>query len=265
LSILVRIADDRRRRIEALKLVTPAHVLRTRLGRTQPAGRLERALRRGGPGGAIKLLCEIMRASPSKGMLKPDVDAPAMAMLYEQGGAAGISIVTEPDHFLGEVEWVNRVRAAVRIPILLKDIVVDSYQLVDAAARGADAVLLIAALLSDVQTQRLVSEARLLGLDCLVEVRDGDELRRSIRAGATLVAVGGHDPDTFEANLETSLQLLPQVPPHVTAVAQSGLATPADLERLRATRCDAALVGEGFMTSADPAGALASLRAAAQR
>ena len=263
-DMLTRIATDRRQGIEELKGRLPAYVLRARLPATRPAGRLERALRRGGPEGPLRLVCEIKRASPSRGMLREDLDPVAIARSYEAGGAAAISVVTEPAHFRGELAWVDAVRPAVRVPVLLKDFVTDSYQLVDAAVRGADAVLLIAALLSEVQLQRLIGEARLLGLDCLVEVHTGDELIASLRAGATLVGINNRDLRTLEVDLETSLALLPRVPPPVTAVAESGIATPEDLARLRATRCDAVLMGEVLMTSEDPAATLKWLQAAAR-
>jgi indole-3-glycerol phosphate synthase len=263
-DFLARIASDRRRRVAEMQLATPAYVLRDRLppnGRA--AGRLERALRRGGTAGPLRMLCEVKRASPSRGVLNATVDPVEMARLYERGGAAAISLVTEPDHFHGDPAWVNAVRPHVKIPILLKDFVLDSYQLLDAAARGADGVLLLAALLSEVQMQRLIAEAKLLGLDPLVEIHDADELAAVLRAGATLVGINNRSLRTFEVDLETALRLLPNLPPHVTAIAESGLSTPADLARLRASRCDAVLMGEVFMTSADPAGILGTLAAAA--
>jgi len=249
-DFLARIADDRRRRIAALEKALPAHELKRRLPPARPAGRLERALRRGTSADPVRLVCEIKRASPSRGVLKADLDPVATAELYERGGAAAISIVTEPDHFQGELAWVDAVRARVRLPLLLKDFVFDSYQLLDAAARGADGVLLIAALL--------------LGLDCLVEVHGADELRTSLRAGATLVGINNRDLHSFEVRLDTAVELLPAVPRLVTAVAESGYSAPADLAPLRSTRCDAALIGEVFMTSADPGSTLASLTAAAR-
>jgi indole-3-glycerol phosphate synthase len=264
LDLLTRIAADRRRRVEAMRERVPGHVLRAGLGVAPPAGRLERALRRGSARDALRLVCEIKRASPSRGPLHPVHDPAAIARLYEAGGAAAISLVTEPDHFQGDLEWFAAVRPAVRVPLLLKDFVVDSYQLLDAATRGADGVLLIAALLSEVQLQRLIGEARLLGLDCLVEVHEEDELKRAIRAGATLVGINNRDLRTFEVDLGVSLRLLPLVPPLVTAVSESGLSGPDDLARLRATRCDAVLMGEVLMTSPDPAATLASLAAAAR-
>ncbi len=263
-DILERIADDRRRRIEAMKLREPGYMLRARLGTVRPGGRFERALRRGGPGGPIRLVCEVKRASPSRGLLNADLDAVATARLYEAGGAAAISVVTEPDHFRGELEWMNAIRAVTSLPLLLKDFVVDGYQLLDAAVRGADAVLLIAAMHSDVQLQKLVTEALLLGLDALVEVHDEDELRKAVTAGANVVGINNRDLRTFEVDLGTSLRLLPLVPPLVTAIAESGLSRPEDLHALRGTRCDAVLMGEVFMSSPSPAGTLARLVEAAR-
>jgi indole-3-glycerol phosphate synthase len=262
-DVLARIAADRRRRVEALQIERPGHVLRARLA-PRAAGRLERALRRGASANPIRLLCEVKRASPSRGPLDLDIDPVARATLYEQGGAAAVSLVTEPDHFLGDPGWVDAVRPAVGVPLLMKDFVVDSWQLLDAAERGADGVLLIAALLSPIQIQRYVGEARLLGLDALVEVHDETELNAALWAGATLVGINNRDLRTFEVRLETGLELLPLLPPHVTAVAESGYAKPADVEALRSTRCDAVLIGEAFMTSPNPAATLTGFVAAAR-
>jgi indole-3-glycerol phosphate synthase len=262
-DFLARVADDRRRHLETMRLATPAHVLRARLV-TRSGGRLERALRRPDRRAPLRLITEIKRASPSRGMLRPDLDPVLMASLYDGGGAAAISIVTEPDHFHGELEWVDRVRPVTRLPLLLKDFVVDGYQVLDAAARGADAVLLIAALLGEVQLQRLVGETKMLGLDPLVEVHTHEELQMALRAGATLVGINNRDLRTLAVDPAVSLGLLPEVPAMVAAVAESGISTPADITRLRATRCDAVLMGEVFMTSADPAATLATLAAAAR-
>ena len=178
--------------------------MRSRLFSAEPAGRLERALRRGGEGGALKLLCEVKRASPSKGVLNATVDPAATARIYEAGGAAAISVVTEPDHFGGELTWINAVRAATKLPVLLKDFVLDSYQILDAAARGADAVLLIVAMHSETVLQRLIAEARLLGLDSLVEVHTREELVIAIRAGGTLIGINNRNLHTFETDLAGS-------------------------------------------------------------
>jgi len=263
-EFLGRIADDRRRRVAKMKLETPPHQLRARLGPVRSNGRLERPLRRGDGAQPLKLLCEIKRASPSKGLLNERLDPVELARVYEAGGAAAISLVTEPDHFLGELEWVDRVRPVTSLPLLLKDFVIDSYQLLDAAVRGADGVLLLATLLSETELQRLVGEAKRLGLDPLVEVHSEVELHAALRAGATLVGINHRDLRTFELDMTLAERLLPLVPPMVTAVAESGLSKPADLVRLRATRCDAVLMGEVFATSNDPAATLAGLATAAR-
>lgn len=264
MSFLDRIADDRRRRVAEAKLRHPAHQLRERLGPLEQSGRLERALRRIGADAPLHLLCEVKRASPSKGVLRADVDPVAMAGLYARGGASAVSLVTEPDHFLGDPAWIDRVRPSMSLPLLMKDFVVDSYQLLDAAVRRADGVLLLAALLSEIELQRMIGEAKRLGLDPLVEVHDEEELFRALRGGATIVGINNRNLETFEVDLETSLRLLPRVPALVTAVAESGLSRPEDLARLRATRCDAVLIGEAFMTSADPAATLAMFASAAR-
>ena len=263
-DVLARIAEDRRRRVEQQRAQTPAHVLRERLVTIQPAGRLERALRRPRPADPLKLICEVKRASPSKGLLRPDADPVATTRLYQQGGAAAVSLVTEPDHFLGDPEWVPAVRATTTLPILMKDFVIDSWQILDAAVRGADAILLIAALLSEIRMQRFIGEARLVGLDCLVEVHDAPELSAALRAGATLIGINNRNLRTFEVDPGTAASLLPEVPPLVTAVAESGVSRAEDLARLRTTRCDAVLIGEALMTSADPSATLATFAAAAR-
>jgi indole-3-glycerol phosphate synthase len=235
-EFLGRIADDRRRRVAKMKLETPPHQLRARLGPARSNGRLERPLRRGDGAQPLKLLCEIKRASPSKGLLNERLDPVELARVYEAGGAAAISLVTEPDHFLGELEWVDRVRPVTSLPLLL----------------------------SETELQRLVGEAKRLGLDPLVEVHSEVELHAALRAGATLVGINHRDLRTFELDMTLAERLLPLVPPMVTAVAESGLSKPADLARLRATRCDAVLMGEVFATSNDPAATLAGLAAAAR-
>ncbi len=159
---------------------------------------------------------------------------------------------------------MDAVRPAVTLPLLIKDFVVDSYQLLDAAVRGADGVLLLAALLSETEMQRLIGEATRLGLDPLVEVHTAEELHVALRAGANIVGINHRNLHTFELDMTLSERLLPLVPPRVTAVAESGLSQPGELRRLRTTRCDAVLMGEVFATSPNPAATLATLAAAAR-
>ena len=263
-DFLARIVSDRQRRIAEMAQHTPAEVLEARLANGRAHGRLAAALRRSDGSQPLRLLCEVKRASPSRGMLDAAVDPVALARLYEAGGASAVSLVTEPDHFLGDPAWMDAVRPHVRLPLLLKDFVVGRYQLLDAAARGADAVLLLAAVLTASEMRALISEARGLGLDALVEIHEPSELDEAIGAGAEIIGINNRSLRTFEVDLGTSLALLPRLPADVVAVAESGLSRPEDLHRLRATRCDAVLMGEVFMTSPDRAATLAALAAAAR-
>lgn len=263
-DFLARIVADRRTRVAESARREPVRALEARLGARSAPGRLAAALRRPEPAAALRLLCEVKRASPSKGVLDANVDPVEVARLYEAGGASAVSLVTEPDHFLGDPAWMDAVRPHVRLPLLMKDFVVERYQLLDAAVRGADAVLLLAAVLDAAQMREQLAEARALGLDALVEIHEPEELNAALVAGATIIGINNRSLHTFEVDLGTSVALLPQLPPDVVAVAESGLSRPADLLRLRETRCDAVLMGEVFMTSPDRAGTLASLAAAAR-
>ena len=261
---LTRAATASRRRVAALKLETPGFRLRQRLGVVRPAERLERALRRGATANPLRLLCGLLRASPAVGVLSGEGDPASLARLYEAGGAAGLSVATDPERWQGDLTWVSEVRAACTLPLLLDDIIVDEYQLLDAAVRGVDGVLLIAALCSDVQLQVLASGARLLGLDPLVEVHSADELRRALRAGATLLGLGSREPDATASGLAIALELLPQVPQMVTAVAWNVEPGAGVLGVLRGTRCDAVVAGEALLGCPDPAAALGALATAAR-
>ena len=261
---LLRVAAARRIRVEALKLETPGFRLRESLAAIRPGGRLERALRRGARTNPLRLLCGIRRAKSPQSVRDAGPDPVALARLFDAGGAAALAVSTEPERDGGDLAWVGAVRAACALPVLLDDVVVDEYQVLDAAVRGADGVLLIAALHSDVQLQVLTSRTRLLGMDPLVEVRDETDLKRALKAGTTLVGLGSREPDAAMDARAAALALLPQVPPLVTAVAWSDGWEPVDLERLRGTRCDAVLAGEGLVANPDPAGALAALASAAR-
>ena len=264
IGILTRIADDRRRRIDAMERAEPAYALRARLGPPRPAGRLERALRRGAPAAPLRLLCEFKRASPSKGVLNATADPLIYARLYEAGGAAALSLVTEPDHFGGDLAWMPQVRAAVGLPLLLKDFVLDSYQLLDAAARGADGVLLLAALLSGVQLQRLIGEARLLGLDALVEVHDEHELEVALNldpAPPELIGINNRDLKTLEVDTSRTFTLLARVSGHALVISESGFSRPEQLNELAGAGVDGVLVGEALMRSPDVEAACRALTA----
>jgi indole-3-glycerol phosphate synthase len=210
------------------------------------------------PGGP-HVIAECKRRSPSRGVLRAAYDAAAVARGYAAAGAAAVSVLTEPTFFDGSLEDLAAVRAAVDRPVLRKDFVISEYQLFEARAAGADAVLLIAAALEPDALAALAARAAALGLDALVEVHDADELAAAIEAGARIVGVNNRDLRTLAVDVRTSEALLARMPPGVVAVSESGLKTADDLARLARLGCRAFLIGERFMTEADPGAALAAL------
>ncbi len=209
--------------------------------------------------GRVNVIAECKRRSPSKGVLAEHYAPVAIARQYEAGGAAAISVLTEPTFFDGSLEHLRSVRAAVELPLLRKDFIVDEYQLFEARANGADAILLIVAGLGQAQMQRLQLRAWELGLAALVEVHNEEELMRAVDIGARLIGVNNRNLRTLTVDKEASYRLAEQMPPGVIAVSESGLQTRDDLERLSATGYRAFLIGERFMTAADPAAALRAL------
>ena len=205
------------------------------------------------------IIAEIKKASPSKGVLAAEFDPAAIARLYEQGGAAALSVLTDEKHFQGSLSDLEAARGAVRIPALRKDFTIDPYHVHQAAAYGADAILLIAAILSERQMRDFRELAEHYGMAALVEVHDEEELQPAIASGARLVGVNNRNLHTFEVSLETSLRLAEKIPTGVVRVAESGIHSSADVRRLHAAGYQAFLVGEHLMKSGDPAGALKAL------
>ena len=205
------------------------------------------------------MIAEFKRRSPSRGVIREGLDPAAVAQAYEAAGAAALSVLTEPEHFGGSLEDLRQARAATLLPALRKDFVVDPYQVWEAWAAGADAVLLIVAALSDAELKGLLATAGEATLDALVEVHDRGELDRALAAGARLVGVNNRDLRTLEVSLDTSIGLGPLVPGGVVKVAESGIRTGDDVRRLRECGFDAVLVGEHLMASPDPGAALEAL------
>jgi indole-3-glycerol phosphate synthase len=210
------------------------------------------------PGG-YRVIAECKRRSPARGVLREYYDPVAIATAYVEAGAAAISVLTEPTFFDGSLEHLRAVRAAVAVPLLRKDFVVSDYQLLEAKVSGADAVLLIVAALRPTQLKVLHDHARRLGLDVLVEAHDATELSMAIDAGARIVGINNRNLRTLQVDLHASETLIARVPADVIAVSESGLKTAADLARLEALGYRAFLVGERFMTAADPGAALTEL------
>jgi indole-3-glycerol phosphate synthase len=209
--------------------------------------------------GGVNVIAECKRRSPSRGVLRTEYDPVAIARSYDAAGAAAISVLTEPTFFDGSLEHLAAVRAAVSTPLLRKDFVISEYQLLEARLNGADAVLLIVAALSPHELERLLSAARSLGLDTLVEVHDAVELTRAIDAGADVIGVNNRNLRTLAVDVDTSARLVGRMPAGVIAVSESGLKTMADLRTLKQLGYRAFLIGERFMTAPDPGALLAGL------
>ena len=208
------------------------------------------------------LIAEVKKASPSKGVLCADFDPVRIACDYRRGGASAISALTDESFFQGSLDHLEAVRAAVDLPVLRKDFTIANAHLVEAAAHGADAVLLIAAILSDRELRDLREAAARFGMAALVEVHNRRELAAAIASGAEIVGVNNRNLSTFDVTLDTSLELAAHMPSHVLRVSESGIHNAADIARLRAAGYTAFLVGEHLMKSGDPASALQQLVAA---
>jgi indole-3-glycerol phosphate synthase len=225
----------------------------------QPRG-FEAALRRSSAHGPA-IIAELKKASPSRGLIRPDFDPAALAQSLAAAGATCLSILTDAEFFQGSLDYLRQASAAVQIPCLRKDFILHPFQVLEARANAADAILLIVAALTDRDLKLLSEEARRLNLDVLVEVHDRAELDRASALGATLIGVNSRNLHTMQVDPQTQLDLAPHIPPQALAIAESGICTPADVARLRAAGYQAFLVGESLMREADPAAALAALLA----
>ena len=209
--------------------------------------------------GAVNVIAECKRRSPSRGVLQAAYDPAAQARAYARGGAVAVSVLTEPAFFDGSLAHLSAVRAAIDLPCLRKDFVVDGYQLLEARAAGADAVLLIVSALDDERLARLLAQAQALQLAALVEVHDEDELARAVDAGATIVGVNNRNLRTLVVDLDVSARVAARLPAGVTAVSESGVGSAGDVARLRDLGFHAFLIGERLMVAPDPEGALRRL------
>jgi indole-3-glycerol phosphate synthase len=247
-DILERIVASKRRELTEAKRRVSEVELERRIAHAAPPRDFRAALERG-PG--IQIIAEVKKASPSAGVLRADFDPVAIARIYERHGAACISVLTDEPFFQGHLGYLEAIRAAVDRPLLRKDFLLDRYQLLEARAAGADAVLLIAEILGDNELPEMLREAHELGLQALVELYDRANLARVLDSGARLIGVNNRDLRSFVTRLEHSLELIDQMPGDVCLVSESGIRSRADIERLQTAGVRAVLIGETFMRAPD--------------
>jgi len=258
-DILTRILATKSKEVAAAKAERPYLRVRADAETMPPPRDFVGALRNRIAVGHAAVIAEIKKASPSKGVLRPIFDVPAIASRYEAGGAACLSVLTDRNYFQGAPEFLTIARDACTLPALRKDFIVDEYQVAEARALGADCILLIAAALDDAQMDALEAAAVALGMAVLVEVHDRAELDRALELATPLLGINNRNLRTFDVTLATTLELLPAVPPDKLVITESGILQPADVARMRSSGVHAFLVGEAFMRAADPGAALAAL------
>lgn len=258
-DILARILRRKAEEVAVRAAQTPLSELCARVADASVARGFLRALQNDVARGEAAVIAEIKKASPSAGVLRAQFDPAWIARRYEAAGASCLSVLTDRDFFQGDDAHLVAARAACRLPVLRKDFTLDAYQVYEARALGADAILLIVAALSDAQLRELDGLARELGMDVLIEVHDGVELERALALRPPLVGINNRNLKTFVTTLETTLQLLPRVPGDCLVVTESGIRTPADVALLRRNGVHAFLVGEAFMRAEDPGARLAEL------
>jgi indole-3-glycerol phosphate synthase len=258
-TVLSRIIESRRAEVARRQRIVPEAVLRIAAGKADPPRDFAGALTRDN----INVIAEIKKASPSAGLLRRDFEPAALARGFEQAGAAALSVLTEEENFQGALAHLRDARAAVALPVLRKDFIVDSYQVWEARAANADSFLLIAAALDDAALAGLLALGRELGMEALVEVHTAEELRRALAAGGHMVGVNNRNLHTLEVRTDISFELVDMIPDDRIAVSESGLRSPEDLSKLRSAGFDAFLIGESLMREAEPGTALGRLIAAA--
>jgi indole-3-glycerol phosphate synthase len=246
-SILDEIVASKREEVATLRRL-PMDELEAQARSAPPVRDFRAALEGPGP---IQLIAEVKKASPSAGVIRPDFDPVTIARVYQEHGAAGLSILTDAPHFQGNLAHLARVRAAVGIPLLRKDFLIDDYQVLEARSAGADAILLIAEILDDDALVRLREQASRLGMAALVEFHDPANLPRVLGSGADLVGINNRDLKRFVTDLDHTLRLRDRIPPGVVLVSESGIRTRSDVERLQAAGVSAILVGESLMRTPD--------------
>jgi indole-3-glycerol phosphate synthase len=254
--ILTRIVEAKQKRLQVSKLRVPEPIVKRMAETAKPVPSLQEALEQPRP---VRIIAEVKKASPSKGVLKADLDPAKQARAYQEAGACAISVVTEEDFFQGDLGWIDAIRKASSLPVLRKDFVYEAFQVYETRAAGASAMLLIVAMLETRLLKNLIDLARSLHLEPVVEVHDESELAEALEAGATIIGVNNRDLKTFNVDIQTCLRLAKAIPDDRYFVVESGIHSTGDIELLLKAGADAFLIGEYLLTSADPAAAIRGL------
>ena len=245
--MLDKIVARKREEVKRRKEVLPLTYLREHIAQQEPPTDFASALR----GDHIRLIAEIKRASPSRGVLCSHINLAELVQVYARGGAAAISVLTETNFFQGSIDDLEATRKVVKLPLLRKDFVFDPYQVYETRAYGADALLLIVAILSQVELEELLSLSHSLGLKCLVEVHNEDEVERALKSKANIIGINNRDLSTFAVDIHTTQRLRPLIPDKKIVVAESGIRSRDDVEKLQEWKVNAILVGEALVTASD--------------
>jgi indole-3-glycerol phosphate synthase len=254
--ILARIVEAKQKRLQVARMRVPEPIVKRMAETAKPVPSFRAALE---DTRHERIIAEIKKASPSKGVLKADLNPARQAAAYREAGACAISVVTEEDFFQGDLKWVGEARDASNLPVLRKDFVYQSYQVYETRAAGASAILLIAAMLQPAELKNLIATAHDFKLDVLTEVHDETELNEALEAGAAIIGVNNRDLKTFNVDIQTSMQLAKLIPDDRLFVVESGIHSKADIDLLLSAGADAFLIGEHLLTSADPGAAIRGL------
>lgn len=259
-SVLSQICAKKAEHLSAMRAATPLAALQDTIAQAEPPRGFIRALRNATTPGPA-LITEIKKASPSKGIIRADFDPVEIARIYQDSGAACLSVLTDEPYFQGRDEYLVAVKNAVKLPALRKDFMINPYQIYESRALGADCILLIMACLSDTQASEMHDLAKTLGMDVLVEIHDAKELERATRLKPEMIGINNRNLKTLEVDVQTSFDLAPAMPANCLRVSESGLSDPATIQKLSKAGFSAFLVGESLMRQPDIAAAVRSLRA----